>query len=211
MTNEYGREFMIETISKECLKTGYHVKLRNGQICIVLKDCDTISYGIQSFCLLDHFGTEPTQYADFFATSDNFTEDLCYIDYPEYDIMEIRSSYMCCTCFGKYDEDLPIVWQRGNNNYTMYRADFEIDTGTKYDKHTALLLAKNKEDAWDKFNELINPLLQYDESVYDPKIEEIQISKDSFVYIDLIKKDNETKEFITKKIKDNNYSFEVGV
>ena len=207
MSNEYGREFTVKTITKSDLKTGYRVKFRNGKIGVVFINGETKCYGFPSFCIVDiqdHLG---------FITSDDIDDETFnYIgEDTSYDIVEVRSCYICRTFLEKEYEDLPIIWQRENNNYTMYRADFEIDNGARYEKHTALILAKNKEDAWDKFNELINPLLQYDESVYEPKIEEIKISIDSFVYIDLIKKDNETKDFIIKKMKDNNYSFETGV
>lgn len=206
MSNEYGREFTVKTITKADLKTGYRVKFRNGVVGIVFMNGETNNYGTPLFCILD------LDYNVFITSDDIDDETFNYIgEDTSYDIVEVRSCYICRTFLEKEYEDLPIIWQRDNNNYTMYRADFEIDNGARYEKHTALILAKNKEDAWDKFNELINPLLQYDESVYEPKIEEIKISIDSFVYIDLIKKDNETKDLIIKKIKDNNYSFETGV
>ena len=201
-----GKKFTEWVTSKDMLKTGYRVKFRNGEIGIVFKDCETKNYGLADFCIIN-----PHNY-QLFIISTELKDDLTYAyDDESWDIMEVRSCYVNRTFLERDYEDLPIIWQRETNNYTMYRADFEIDNGARYEKHTALILAKNKEDAWDKFNELINPLLQYDESVYDPKIEEVKISPDSFVYIDLIKKDNETKEFINKKVMDNNYSFEVGV
>lgn len=195
---------MLNSISKRDLKSGYYVKFRNEMICFVIKDCETEEYSNQEFCFI----SENHEYIGF---ADCYADDLSAIYNSEYDVMEVRMARVGYDIFKLTYDTLPIIWQRENNNYTMYRADFEIDNGARYDKHTALILAKNKEDAWDKFNELINPLLQYDESVYEPKIEEIKISIDSFVYIDLIKKDNETKDFIIKKIKDNNYSFETGV
>lgn len=213
MSNEYGREFTVKTITKSDLKTGYRVKLRNNNICIIIKDCDTDALGELDFILLDCVSMTPVLNNEFYMEEFNYNDDLTAKgrNNSSYDIIEVRANYGERILFGDDYYDLPIIWQRENNNYTMYRADFEIDNGARYDKHTALLLAKNKEDAWDKFNELINPLLQYDESVYDPKIEEVKVSTDSFVYVDLIKKDNETKDFIIKKMKDNNYSFETGV
>ena len=195
---------MLNSISKKDLKSGYYVKFRNEMICFVIKDCETEEYSNQEFCFI----SENHEYIGF---ADCYADDLSAIYNSEYDVMEVRMARVGYDIFKLTYDSLPIIWQRENNNYTMYRADFEIDNGARYDKHTALLLAKNKEDAWDKFNELISPLLQYDESVYEPKIEEVKVSTDSFVYIDLIKKDNETKDFIIKKIKDNNYSFETGV
>ena len=195
---------MLKSISKKDLKSGYFVKFRNEMICFVLKDCETEVYSHQDFCFI-------SENHEYIGVADCYADDLSAIYNPEYDVMEVRMARVGYDIFKLTYNALPIIWQRENNNYTMYRVDFEIDNGARYDKHTALILAKNKEDAWDKFNELINPLLQYDESVYEPKIEEIKISIDSFVYIDLIKKDNETKEFINKKVIDNNYSFEVGV
>ena len=195
---------MLNSISKRDLKSGYYVKFRNEMICFVIKDCKTYEYSNQEFCFI----SENHEYIGF---ADCYADDLSAIYNSEYDVMEVRMARVGYNIFNLTYDTLPIIWQRENNNYTMYRADFEIDNGSRYDKHTALLLAKNKEDAWDKFNELINPLLQNDESVYEPKIEEVKVSTDSFVYIDLIKKDNETKDFIIKKMKDNNYSFETGV
>ena len=195
---------MLNSISKRDLKSGYYVKFRNEMICFVIKDCETDEYSNQEFCFI----SENHEYIGF---ADCYADDLSAIYNSEYDVMEVRMARVGYDIFKLTYDTLPIIWQRENNNYTMYRADFEIDNGARYDKHTALLLAKNKEDAWDKFNELINPLLQYDESVYDPKIEEVKVSTDSFVYVDLIKKDNETKDFIIEKMKDNNYSFETGV
>lgn len=211
MKNEYGREFTVETITKSDLKTGYRVKFRNGDIGVVFMNGETKCYGEPLFCILD------IKDCSMYITSDDIDDETFnYIgEDNSYDIVEVRSCYICATFLTKYYEDLPVIWKREDYNngrtYFMYRADFEIDNGTKYDKHTALLLAHDIDDAWDKFNELINPLLQYDESVYDPKIEEVKVSTDSFVYVDLIKKDNETKDFIIKKMKDNNYSFETGV
>lgn len=206
MKNEYGREFTIKTITKADLKTGYRVKFRNGKIGIVFMNGETNNYGDPLFCILD------LDYNVFVISDDIDDETFNYIgEDSEWDIIEVRSCYIRRTFLENNYEDLPIIWQRENNNYTMYRADFEIDNGARYDKHTALLLAKNEEDAWNKFNELINPLLQYEESVYEPTITRIDFLPDSFVYIDLIKKDNKTKEFINKKVMDNNYSFEVGV
>lgn len=195
---------MLNSISKRDLKSGYYVKFRNEMICFVIKDCETEEYSNQEFCFIN----ENHEYIGF---ADCYADDLSAIYNSEYDVMEVRMARVGYDIFKLTYDSLPIIWQRENNNYTMYRADFEIDNGARYDKHTALLLAKNKEEAWDKFNELISPLLQYDESVYEPKIEEVKVSTDSFVYIDLIKKDNETKDFIIKKMKDNNYSFEIGV
>ena len=195
---------MLNSISKRDLKSGYYVKFRNEMICFVIKDCETYEYSNQEFCFIN----ENHEYIGF---ADCYADDLSAIYNSEYDVMEVRMARVGYDIFKLTYDSLPIIWQRENNNYTMYRADFEIDNGARYDKHTALLLAKNKEEAWDKFNELISPLLQYDESVYEPKIEEVKVSTDSFVYIDLIKKDNETKDFIIKKMKDNNYSFEIGV
>lgn len=210
MSNEYGREFTVKTITKADLKTGYRVKFRNGNIGIVFMNGETKNYGDPLFSILD------LDY-NIFITSDDIDDETFNNNFEDssLDIMEVRSCYISRTFLEHNYEDLPIIWTRedyhNGRTYFMYRADFEIDNGVKYDKHTALLMAYNIDDAWDKFNQLINPLLQYDESVYEPKIEEIKVSTDSFVYIDLIKKDNETKDFIVKKMKDNNYSFEVGV
>lgn len=211
MKNEYGREFTIKTITKADLKTGYRVKFRNGVIGIVFMNGETKCYGSPSFCIVD-----TQDYSEFLTSDDIDDETFNYIgDDPSCDIVEVRSCYICRTFLEKDYEDLPVIWTREDYHngraYFMYRADFEIDNGAKYDKHTALLLAHDIDDAWDKFNELINPLLQYDESIYEPKIEEVKVSTDSFVYVDLIKKDNETKDLIIKKMKDNNYSFETGV
>lgn len=211
MSNEYGREFTVKTITKSDLKTGYRVKFRNGGIGIVFMNGETKCYGLPSFCIVD------TQDHSVFITSDDIDDETFnYIgDNSSYDIIEVRSCYISRTFLEKEYEDFPVIWERedyhNGRTYFMYRADFEIDNGAKYDKHTALLMAHDIDDAWDKFNELISPLLQNDESVYEPKIEEVKVSTDSFVYIDLIKKDNETKDFIIKKMKDNNYSFETGV
>lgn len=210
MSNEYGREFTVKTITKADLKTGYRVKFRNGEIGVVFMNGETKYYGTPLFCILG------LDYNVFVTSDDIDDETFNYIgEDTSYDIVEVRSCYICRTFLEKEYEDLPVIWHRedyhNGRTYFMYRADFEIDNGVKYDKHTALLMAYNIDDAWDKFNQLINPLLQYDESVYEPKIEEVKVSTDSFVYIDLIKKDNETKDFILKKMKDNNYSFETGV
>ena len=204
-----GKQFTEWVTSKNMLKTGYRVKFRNEQIGIVFKDCETKNYGLVDFCIIN-----PNNY-QLFIISTELDDDLRYAyNDDSFDIMEVRSCYVNRTFLERDYEDLPIVWNRdeqADDEYSMYRADFEIDNGARYDKHTALLLAKDEEDAWNKFNELINPLLQYEESIYEPTIERIDFSPDSFVYIDLIKKDNKTKEFINKKVMDNNYSFEVGV
>ena len=196
---------MLNSISKRDLKSGYYVKLRNEMICFVIKDCETYEYSNQEFCFI----SENHEYIGF---ADCYTDDLSAIYNSEYDVMEVRMARVGYDIFKLTYNSLPIIWKREEKiNYEMYRATFEIDNGARYDQHTALLLATSEDDAWDKFNELINPLLQYDESVYEPTIERIDFSPDSFVYIDLIKKDNETKDFIIKKMKDNNYSFETGV
>ena len=204
-----GKQFTEWVTSKDMLKTGYRVKFRNGEIGIVFKDCETKNYGSAEFCIIN-----PSNY-QLFIISTELDDDLRYVyNDDSFDIIEVRSCYVNRTFLERDYEELPIVWNRkeqSDNAYSMYRADFEIDNGVRYDKHTALLLAKNEEDAWSKFNELINPLLQYEESVYEPTITRIDFSPDSFVYIDLIEKDNKTKEFINKKVMDNNYSFEVGV
>ena len=211
MSNEYGREFTVKTITKSDLKTGYRVKFRNGNIGVVFMNGETKNYGDPLFCIVDM-----DTYQIIITSDDIDDETFNYLgENTEWDIIEVRSCYIFRKFLKQYYEDLPVVWTREDYHngraYFMYRADFEIDNGAKYDKHTALLLAHDIDDAWSKFNELINPLLQYDESVYEPKIEEVKVSTDSFVYIDLIKKDNETKDFIIKKMKDNNYSFETGV
>lgn len=210
MSNEYGREFTVKTITKADFKTGYRVKCRNGVVGIVFMNGETKNYGTPLFCILD------LDYNVFITSDDIDDETFNYIgEDTGWDIIEVRSCYIRRTFLEHNYEDLPIIWTRedchNGRAYFMYRADFEIDNGEKYDKHTALLLAHDMDDAWDKFNELIIPLLQYDENVYEPKIEEVKVSTDSFVYIDLIKKDNETKDFIIKKMKDNNYSFETEV
>ena len=211
MSNEYGREFTVKTITKADLKTGYRVKFRNGNIGIVFMNGETKYYGDPLFCIVDM-----DTYQIIVTSDDIDDETFNYLgENTEWDIIEVRSCYIFRKFLKQYYEDLPVVWIREDYHngrvYFMYRADFEIDNGAKYDKHTALLMAHDMDDAWDKFNELISPLLQNDESVYEPKIEEVKVSTDSFVYIDLIKKDNETKDFILKKMKDNNYSFEIGV
>lgn len=211
MSNEYGREFTIKTITKADLKTGYRVKFRNGNIGIVFMNGEIKHCGDPLFCIVD------MDTYQLIVTSDDIDDETFnYLgENTEWDIIEVRSCYIRRTFLEHNYEDLPIIWTREDYHngrvYFMYRADFEIDNGAKYDKHTALLMAHDMDDAWDKFNELISPLLQYDESVYEPKIEEVKVSTDSFIYIDLIKKDNETKDFIIKKMKDNNYSFETGV
>lgn len=210
MSNKYGREFTVKTITKSDLKTGYRVKFRNGNIGIVFMNGETKNYGNSLFCILD------LNY-NVFITSDDIDDETFNNKFedPSLDIMEVRSCYISRTFLEHNYEDLPVIWKRedyyNGRTYFMYRADFETDNGARYNKHTALLMAHDMDDAWDKFNELINPLLQNDESVYEPKIEEVKVSTDSFVYVDLIKKDNETKNFIIKKMKDNNYSFETGV
>ena len=111
---------MLNSISKSDLKSGYYVKFRNEMICFVIKDCETEEYSNQEFCFI-------SENHEYIGVADCYADDLSAIYNPEYDVMEVRMARVGYDIFKLTYNALPIIWQRENNNYTMYRVDFEID------------------------------------------------------------------------------------
>ena len=104
---------MKTNFTKGDLRTGDKVITGDGRIWLVIKDCDTMHYGRQSFILID------LQNNFSFMISDEYNAELicCSVNglYEEFDIMKVyrdgdgfMSGYSIQNNVGSYD----LIWSR---------------------------------------------------------------------------------------------------
>ena len=104
---------MKTNFTKHDLRTGDKVITRDGRIWLVIKDCNTMHYGGQSFILID------LQNNFSFMVSDGYNDGLiCLPDnelYENFDIMKVyrdgdgfMSGYSIQNNIGLYD----LIWSR---------------------------------------------------------------------------------------------------
>lgn len=92
-------------MTKQDLKTGMWVELRNGDRYLVIKDCDTTYYGHQDIVFIKERS---------FTIGDGYTNDLIRIDDNRgYDIVRVLASEEMDVCACTYTgEDLKVIWER---------------------------------------------------------------------------------------------------
>ncbi len=93
---------MKKEFTKKDLKSGMWVESREGNIYLVLFNCDTKLYGSQKLCFV-RYGT--------FITSDEYDEELLANEYSSFDIVRV---YYHGSVGGKTlkFEGTPLIWER---------------------------------------------------------------------------------------------------
>lgn len=167
---------MNENITIEDLKTGYKAKLRNEQIVTILKNCSTEFYGEPPFVLLGD---------NFFEISSNYTIDWIHGAETDYDIMEIRTCNINRDYKNEKYEELPILWTRYEPLNNIYQFNFETMKNLEYFKHRIILVAKDQNEAWEKFYNSIDSYLAKGKRFYNPTIKNITADFNGVIYNDL--------------------------
>lgn len=71
---------MIENFTKNDLRSGQFVKTREDSIYLVIKDCETLRYGHQEFCLIQDRA---------FVLGSGYKDDLTHTEKEELDIIKV--------------------------------------------------------------------------------------------------------------------------
>ena len=179
---------MNENITIEDLKTGYKAKLRNEKIVTILKNCSTEFYGEPPFVLLGD---------NFFDISNNYTIGWKHESETDYDIMEIRTCNINRDYKNEKYEELPILWTRYEPLNNIYQFDFETMNAKnhfdgnatmkdfEYFKHRIILVAKDQNEAWEKFYHSMDSYLAKGKRFYNPTIKNITADFNGVIYNDL--------------------------
>ena len=103
------------------LKTGWRVRTRNGDMYVVLKDCETRNYGHQDVMFIN-LNTN-----DFIIGSNFDSNSLVYCNF-EYDIMEVYETVVNGFVFDKTRLG-ELVWERTEEPKDMTLSEIEEALG----------------------------------------------------------------------------------
>jgi len=140
-------------MKKSDLKTGMRVRLRNGDLCLVLKNCETECYGYQKL-FFAKFGYG-------FLIGDHYDEDLNHRTTKAYDIVEIFSTETStktglCDCNILNKNSLKSIWKREiKYSYDGFiNGDFSVCCRTEQDSYLFLAFLAGKGITWIKGEKL---------------------------------------------------------
>lgn len=106
------------------LKTGWRVKLRNGDTYVVLRDCETKKYGHQDVMFINlsniNFGT--------FAIGSNYDLNFLKTSDSDFDIMKVYKMFVNGDVFNKHHMG-DLVWERSLEPKDMTLKEIEDELG----------------------------------------------------------------------------------
>ena len=103
------------------LKTGWRVQTRNGNMYVVLKDCETMNYGHQDVMFIN-LNTKG------FQIGSNYDKNLHCIDGSDFDIMQIYETIVNGDMFNKHYMG-GLVWKRTDEPKDMTLSEIEDALG----------------------------------------------------------------------------------
>jgi len=137
-------------MKKSDLKTGMRVKLGNGDLCLVFKDCET-----------QHYGHQELLFANFnygFLIGDNYNEDLKHVsDDKGYSIVEVFTTETgLCDSNILNKNRLNSIWKRKiEYSYDGFiNGDFAVCCRTEQDSYLFLAFLTGKGITWIKGEKL---------------------------------------------------------